>query len=131
MKDVDQMLEEGIEPARLARSLQELSGSLGLWEGRDEALARWAEHWGAELITDISQRLRGLEAVAKSTGSKARTKAAIVEVMKEHDRTMVLNSWLSEGAGLYDTAAGIQDHAARRSVEDQESREATEMRHVN
>lgn len=37
MKNVDQMLEEGIEPARLARSLQEFSGSLALREGRDEA----------------------------------------------------------------------------------------------
>ena len=155
MKDVDQILEEGIEPARLARSLQELSGSLRLREGRDESLARWAESWGAELIADISQRsvavgrllavriflqqgltsamlmVRGLEAVAKSTSSKARIKAVIVEVMKRHARPMVLNSWLSEGAGLYDTAADIQDHAARRSVEDQESLEATEMRHVN
>lgn len=151
MKNVDQMLEEGIEPARLAGSMQELSSALALRDGRDESLARWAETWGPELIADISQRsvavgrllairiflqqgltsamlmVRGLEAVAKSTSSKARIKATIVKVMKEHARPMVLNSYLSEGASLFDTAADIQGHAAQRSVEDHELREVPDV----
>lgn len=150
MKTVEEILTEGIEPARLAVSLQGLSSAMALKDGRDEALASWAQEWGAALIADISHRVvavgrllairiflqqglqsamlmvQALEAVAKLP--KAKIRRGIVDVMQKHGAVMVFNSWLSEGAALFDNTAEIQEHAVNRSMED---RQVGESEHVN
>ena len=151
--NVDEMLDEAIEPAELARSLRDLSSGLALGgDRRDRVLARWAEEWGATLVADISHRsvavgrlltiriflqqglasaMRMIPAIESAAGllpRKSRIRSKILKVLREHARPMMYNSWLSEGAALHDTTAMIQAHAVLRS---QKQRGPGELADVN